>query len=354
MPHPNDSEIIGTLDGLPVQRFTLRNTHGMTAEFSELGASLSALQVPDRHGVHADVVLGFGELAPCLAASSPYFGATVGRVANRILNARCEVQGQTLTLARNAGDHHLHGGLRGFDKRVWSGKRVASHDSQSVEFEYVSPAGEEGYPGQLLSRVRYALTDSNELRVEMSAQTSEPTLVNLAHHSYWNLNGHDSGNVFDHELQIHATHFTPAEPIPDGRVLPVEGTPHDFRQLKNVGMDLQRAGAPPVGFDHNWVVDGERGTLRPVALLRSPASGRMMTLVADQPGVQFYSGNFLDGSHRGKSGAVYGRHAGLCLETQCHPNSINVPEWREDVMLLPGSTYTHRMVHRFETFDETT
>lgn len=342
-----DPRVLGHVEGQEVLEFTLAGPQGLRATVSELGAALTSLLVPDENGTLADVVLGFDSLEPCLATSSPYFGVTVGRVANRIRDGRCEVEGRPLPLARNDGPHHLHGGKRGLDKRIWKGRVMRDAEHPSVEFRYHSPAGEEGYPGDLDVTVRYSLTDDGALGIEMTARTSELTPVNLAHHSYWNLEGHDQGDVLDHELQLHASRYTPGDPVPDGRVLEVGGTPFDFRSPKRIGADLEQAGATPIGFDHNWLVDGAPGTLRPVAHLRATRSGRQMILEADQPGVQFYSGNFLDGSHVGKGGIPYPRHAGLCLETQCPPNAINVPEWRDGVLLAPGDEYRHRMVHRF-------
>jgi aldose 1-epimerase len=342
-----ESEPFGHVDGQEVRRFVLTNAAGSVAKVSELGATLASLWLPDRDGKMDDVVLGFESQEPSLAAGSPYFGVTAGRVANRIMDARCEFQGRTLELAANDDPHHLHGGARGFDKRVFRGVALSEPGVQRAELRYTSPAGEEGYPGELEVVVRYSLRDDNALRIEMEATTSEPTLVNMAHHSYWNLDGHDSGGIEGHELKLHAARYTPGEPVPDGRIFEVEGTPYDFTAGKCIGDDLERGGASPIGFDHNWVVDGEPHELRPVAELRSVRSGRVLRLEANQPGVQFYSGNFLDGTARGKQGAVYRRHAGLCLETQAHPNSPNVPAWQPDVLLSPGESYRHVMIHRF-------
>ncbi|HEY3496893.1 MAG TPA: aldose epimerase family protein, partial [Polyangiaceae bacterium] len=216
-----------------------------------------------------------------------------------------------------------------------------------LRFRYVSKDGEEGYPGTVTAQTTYTLTNQNELRVEMVATTDKTTLVNMAHHSYWNLGGHASGTIEDHELSLQATEYTPGDPmVPTGQVRKVAGTPFDFTSAKPVGKDLAKTGGNPVGYDHNFVVSGEAHRLRPVARLKDPKSGRVLTLEADQPGVQFYSGNFLDGSLTGK-GAKYVKHAGLCLETQKFPNSINVPAWQNEVILEPGQTYKHLMIHRF-------
>jgi aldose 1-epimerase len=216
-----------------------------------------------------------------------------------------------------------------------------------VKFSYSSPAGEEGYPGTVTATTVYTLTDNDELQIEMSAISDAPTVINMAHHSYWNLAGHASGPVDQQQLQLFASSYTPATNlIPSGAVEPVQGTPFDFTQPKPIARDLAAAGGSPAGFDHNWVVDGDPHQLRPVARLADPQSGRVLTLEADQPGVQFYTGNFLDGVS-GKSGARYERHAGLCLETQKFPNAINVPAWRQQVILEPGQSYQHRMNFHF-------
>jgi aldose 1-epimerase len=331
-----------------VELYTLTNLNGLMLKVATYGAIVTELHVPDRHGKLADVVLGFEDLDGYVK-SSPYFGATVGRVANRIRDAKFELAGKKYPLVANNPPHHLHGGTRGWDKVVWSALERQSPDGPGLELSYVSKDGEEGYPGTVSARVVYTLTNANELRIEMQATTDQTTLVNLAHHSYWNLNGHDAGPITDHELTLFADNYTPGDPaVPTGVVKPVKGTPFDFTEPKLIGQDLPATGGTPLGYDHNWVVNGDPGTLRPVARVRAPKSGRVLTLDADQPGVQFYSGNFLDGSAVGK-GATYTRHSGLCLETQKFPNAINVPAWAKQVILEPGQTYRHTMVHRFST-----
>ena len=216
----------------------------------------------------------------------------------------------------------------------------------AIRLTYVSKDGEEGYPGTVSASVVYTLTDENEFRVDMAATTDSTTLVNLAQHTYWNLGGIASGTILDAELTLHADKFTPGDPmVPSGAIESVRGTPFDFTSPKPIGRDLEKAGGTPVGYDANWVVDGDPHAMRPVAKVKDPKSGRVMTLTADQPGVQFYSGNFLDGSLEGK-GVVYQKHAALCLETQVFPNAINVPAWQKDVILRPGQTYRHTMVHK--------
>lgn len=332
----------------PVQLYTLTNKNGLIAKISNYGAIVTELHAPDRSGRLADVVLGFENLDGYLAGH-PYFGAIVGRVANRIGNAVFALEGSRYTLAPNDKPHHLHGGRRGWDKVVWTARTADTADGPSIELTYVSKDGEEGYPGTVTARTVYTLTNNNELKVEMEATTDRTTVVNMAHHSYWNLAGHASGTVLDHVLTLHADRYTPGTPmVPDGRVLPVAKTPFDFTAGKRIGQDVKAAGGNPTGYDHNFVVNGEPNRLRAVARLKDPASGRVMTLTADQPGVQFYTGNFLDGSHKGK-GATYVQYAGLCLETQKFPNAINVPAWQDQVILRPGQPYRHVMLHAFST-----
>jgi len=327
-----------------VSLYTLKNQHGLTAKLMTYGATLTELDLPDRHGQFADVVLGFDSVDEYVK-SSPYFGATIGRVANRIKNAKFELNGKTYPLAANNPPNHLHGGTRGWDKVIWDAEIVPNHTA--VTFKYISKAGEEGYPGTVSAQVTYTLTDTDELRVEFAATTDAPTPLNLAHHSYWNLAGQGSGTILDHELMLNADRYTPGDLVPDGSVKPVKGTPFDFTSPKPIGKDIQRAGGHPVGFDSNFIVNGDPKALRLVAKLKDPKSGRVLTLSADQPGVQFYSGNFLDGTVKGKGGAVYPQYAAVCLETQKFPNAINVPAWKESVVLNPGQTYTHTMVHAF-------
>ena len=343
---PTTAAAFGKLGDTPVQIYTLTNKNGLVARITNYGATLTELHVPDRAGTLADVVLGFDDLDGYRKGTA-YFGAIVGRVANRIMNASFELEGQRYSLAANDRPHHLHGGRTGWDKVIWNARPVDTADGPALELIYVSKDGEEGYPGTVTARTVYTLTNKNELKVEMDATTDKTTLVNMAHHSYWNLGGYNSGTILDHELMLNADQYTPGTPmVPDGRVVSVKGTPFDFTSVKAVGRDLKQAGGKPIGYDHNFVVNGPPTQLRPVARLRDPKSGRVMTVAADQPGVQFYTGNFLDGSAKGK-GATYGQYAALCLETQKFPNAINVPAWRDQVILRPGQMYRHLMVHTF-------
>jgi aldose 1-epimerase len=334
----------GTVDGQPVQLYTLTNANGVFVKITNYGAIVTEVHVPDRSGQLADVVLGFDEV-DSYVKKSPYFGAIVGRVANRIKNATFVLDGKTIHLNPNNPPNHLHGGTRGWDKRLWKAAPKQRPDGPSLKLTYVSPDGEESYPGTVSASVTYTLTNDNALRVEMRATTDRPTLVNMAHHSYWNLAG--GGTILDHQLTIPADTFTPGDPIvPDGTIKAVKGTPFDFTSAKPIGRDLEAAGGKPIGFDHNWIVNGDPHRLRVVARLKDPRSGRVMTLSADQPGLQFYSGNYLDGSNRGK-GVAQVQHAGLCLESQKFPNAINVPGWRDQVILRPGQVYRHTMIHQF-------
>jgi len=340
----------GDLDGKEVELFTLTNANGLTAKITNYGALLVELHVPDRAGQLGDIVLGYDNLADYLT-KSPYFGATVGRVANRIAHGKFQLGAETYTLATNNGPNHLHGGTKGWDKVVWSAETQQTDRGPAVNFSYMSQDGEEGYPGTVTATARYTLTNDNELVVEMGATTDATTLVNMAHHSYFNLSAGQADTVLQHLLTLSASQYTPGMP-PDGRVVSVESTPFDFRTPKAVGRDLEAAGSAggdaPVGYDSNWIVDGDPGKMRLVARLKDPGSGRVMTLEANQPGVQFYSGCFLDGSTKGK-GRVHHQYGALALETQAFPNAINVPEWKRQVVLEPGRVYQHTMIHRFST-----
>lgn len=335
-----------------MQLHTLTNKNGLVLKASDYGTIITELHVPDRSGRLADIVLGYEDVAE-YAKATPYFGATVGRVANRIEHAALELNGQRYPLFANNGPHHLHGGQRGWDKVTWRAERRESASGPELHFSYTSPDGEEGYPGTVQARTTYALTHDDELIVTMEATTDAPTVVNMAHHTYWNLAGHGSGSIEAHELLLHADTYTPSEPVPGadpvprGAVESVAGTPFDFTRERAIGRDLRSVGGVPAGYDHNWVVRGAPDELRPAARVKDPSSGRVLELLANQPGVQFYSGKFLDGSLRGKGGVTYEQYAGLCLESQKFPNAVNVPAWKDQVLLLPGHTYHHVMVHRF-------
>lgn len=336
----------GKVGGTEVKLYTLKNKHGVVAKITNYGGIITELHVPDKAGKTADIVLGYDKLDDYVKAT-PYFGAVIGRVANRVKNAQFALDGKTYKLAANNAPHALHGGKVGWDKVVWSAEALETDSGPALKLTYVSKDGEEGYPGTVTAHNTYTLTNGNELKVEMDATTDKTTIVNMAHHSYWNLAGHESGPITGQELTLFADQYTPGDPVPDGKVKAVKGTPFDFTAPKLIGKDLKDAGGKPTGFDSNWVVKGDPHTLRPVAKLKDPKSGRVLELSADQPGVQFYSGNFLDGSNKGKGGVVYQQYTGLCLESQKFPNSINVPAWKDEVILKPGATYKHVMVHKF-------
>ena len=339
----------GMQDEPRITTFTLRNAGGMTAKLTNYGTILMELHVPGRDGKTADVVLGFDRTDDYLKPH-PFFGATAGRVANRIRNASFTLDGKEYTLAKNNGPHTLHGGVKGFDKYAWSATPGDGPDGSWVSFSRTSPDGEEGFPGTVKATVTYRLTPKNELVIEMTATTDKPTLVNLANHSYWNLAGHGSGTVLGQEMQLFCDRYTPGDAtlVPKGTIEPVAGTPYDFTKPKKIGQDLEKTGGNPVGYDTNFVVNGRAGELRPAAKVVDPSSGRVMELLTTEPGVQFYTGNFLEGTVKGKNGAVYVKHAGFCLETQKYPDAIHHPEWPQPI-LRPGETYRHVMVHRFST-----
>lgn len=337
----------GEVEGQTAELYTLTNAGGCVLRLTNYGAALTELHVPDRQGRLADVVLGF-ERVQGYVEHKAFFGATVGRVANRIRAATFSLDGKRYEVEATDGPHHLHGGRRGWDRALWKAETELRPEGPCVRLRHVSPDGDEGYPGQVSAQVEYTLTNGDELVVAMSATTDRPTVLNLAHHSYWNLGGQHSGSVLDHEVSLAADEFTPGDPVvPTGEVRLVEGTAFDFRRPKAVSRDLAKVANEPLGFDHNWVVSGAVGQLRPVARVFHPGSGRVMALESDAPGVQFYTGNYLDGSLVGKGGQRYAQYAGLCLETQAFPNAINVPAWQSQVVLRPGHTYRHTMRHRF-------
>jgi len=340
----------GTTDGQGVELFTLTNKNGASVSVMTYGAAITALRVPDRSGVMADIVLGFDDLAGYLK-DNPFFGVIVGRVANRIRDGKCSIAGKDYRLPVNDPPHHLHGGPRGWDKLVWQAEVREAPEGPSLRLHRRSPDGEAGYPGTVEAEVIYMLAEAaNHLSIAMRATADATTLVNMAQHSYFNLGGEGEGTILDHELTLPASAYTPGDPmVPTGEVRAVEGTPFDFRAPKPVGRDLKATGGNPVGYDHNFVVDGAPGALRLVARVKDPRSGRVMTLEADQPGVQLYTGNFLNGTVVGKRGRPYEQHTGFCLETQRFPNAVNVPAWRDQVVLQPGQVYAHHMMYRFTT-----
>jgi aldose 1-epimerase len=337
-----------TKDGLAVDLYTLTNANGVVARIITYGALLTELHVPDRNGATADVVLGFRTLKG-YESDHPYFGATIGRVANRIAKGKFKLNGQEYTLATNNGPNHLHGGLKGFDKRVWKAQPVSVAGVPAVRFAYTSADMEEGYPGALTATVTYTLTHSNELRLEYTATTDKPTIVNLANHSYFNLAGEGQGTILDHELTIMADRFTPVDDtlIPTGEIASVRGTVMDFNRSTAIGARIKEVSGPaPGGYDHNYVLSHGGGVLAMSATVREPKSGRVMEVLTSEPGVQLYTGNFLDGTITGKAGIAYQKNFGFCLETQHFPDSINHPNF-PPVVLQPGRPFKSTTVYRF-------
>lgn len=342
----------GKVDGQDVDLYTLTNKNGLVMKVTNYGVIITEFWTPDRTGKLGDIVGGYENVDGYVKAT-PYFGTTVGRVANRIKDAEFKLEGKTYKLAANNGVHHLHGGKKGWDKVIWSAAPGGTAEDPAVTFTYVSKDGEESYPGTVTAKVTYTLTSKNEFKVDIEATTDKTTIVNPAHHSYWMLQGVGNGGIKDQILWINATKYTPGkvskpgtDPVPDGTVKPVAGTPFDFTKPKPIGKDLEAVGGKPVGYDNFWVVDGDPRAMRPVATVKDPKSGRVLTLEADQPGVQFYAGIFLDGTITGK-GVTYKQYDALCLETHAFVNAINVPAWKDTVILKPGQTYTQHMNHKF-------
>jgi aldose 1-epimerase len=350
-----ETAVYGKLDdGREVKIFTLANAKGVTARVMEYGAILVGVEVPDSKGRTADVTLGYDTLSGWLGSPS-YFGATVGRFGNRIAHGKFTLDGKEYSLATNNSPGgipcHLHGGLKGFDKVLWRGETVRKAGARGVALTYASKDGEEGYPGTLQVRVTYWLTDANELIWEAEATTDKPTIVNLAHHTYWNLSGDPTKPITGHLLMLAADSYLPTDKglIPTGKVAPVAGTPMDFRapiaigSRVNADFEALKLGG---GYDHCWVLRSGIGT-RLAARVTDPASGRIMEVLTDQPGVQFYCGNFLDGTVSGKKGVNIGFRTGLCLETEGFPDAPNHPDFPSTV-LRPGQTYHHTMIVRFK------
>jgi len=335
-----------TADGQAVELYTLTNDKGNSVKVTTYGGIVTQINVPDRSGKAADVVLGFDSLDK-YTDGHPYFGAITGRVANRIAGGKFSLDGTEYTLAVNNGPNSLHGGKVGFDKRVWKADTKAVSDGQQIALHYVSKDGEEGYPGNLDTTVTYTWTNDNELKIDYKATTDKPTIVNLTNHSYFNLGGEGSGTVLDHVLTLNAEKYTPvnADMIPTGEVAPVAGTPLDFTKPTPIGERIAQL-SETKGYDHNFVVDGKAGTLRPAAKVKDPASGRVMEVLTTEPGVQLYTGNFLDGKEVGIAGKPYVKHGAFCLETQHYPDAVNQKSF-PSVVLRPGETYKSTTVYKF-------
>jgi aldose 1-epimerase len=339
-----------TADGTPVELFTLRNSSGVEARIMTYGGIVVSLKVPDRAGKLDDVVLGYDTLEGYLKDNGPYFGALIGRYGNRIAKGKFTLNGREYTLARNNGENHLHGGIKGFDKVVWKATPLTA---RSLKLTYMSKDGEEGYPGNLNVQVIYTLTNQNELKIDYAATTDKATVLNLTHHSYFNLAGAGSGDILSHEVLINADRFTPVADsgaIPTGELRSVKGTPMDFTKPVAVGARIEqdddqiRFGR---GYDHNWVLNKTRARAPGLAArVYEAKTGRVMEVYTTEPGVQFYTGNFLDGTITGKGGKVYNQRYGLCLEAQHFPDSPNEPSFPSTV-LKPGEKYTQTTIYKF-------
>ncbi len=341
-----------TAQGQAVELFTLTREGAPVVTVTDQGGFIVSIKAKDRTGKEADVILGYRDLAGYEKAKD-YLGCLVGRYANRIAKGRFTLDGKSYQLATNNGPNSLHGGPTGFGTRLWTPRIVSGPEGDALELTYVSKDGEEGYPGTLTAKVVYSLRADGGLVIDYTATTDKPTVVNLTNHAYFNLAGEGQGTILDHTLQLEADTFTPVDPtlIPTGEMRPVAGTPFDFRQPTAIGAriaaddeQLKRGG----GYDHNFVLRGKMGELRLVARVTEPKSGRMLEVYTTEPGIQFYSGNFLDGSIVGKSGKPYVKRGGLCLEAQHYPDSPNRPEW-PSVVLRPGQTYRHTTVYRVTT-----
>jgi len=341
-----------TADGKTADLYTLKNKNGMQVSITTFGATVVSIMVPDKAGKMADVALGYDDLAG-YELNKNYLGVLVGRYGNRIAHGKFSIDGTEFTLAKNNGDNSLHGGIKGFNKAMWEAKDVSKGGAAAVEMKYVSKDGEEGYPGNLSVTVVYTLTNKNELKIDYSATTDKKTVVNLTNHTYFNLAGQGNGDILKHELMINADTFTPVDSglIPTGELKKVEGTPFDFRKATAIGARIDandeqiKLGG---GYDHNFVLNRKAATgLSLAARASDPTSGRAMEVWTTEPGVQFYTGNFLDGSFKGKGGIAYQKRTAFCLETQHFPDSPNHPRF-PTTLVQPGEKYHTTTVYKFE------
>ena len=336
-----------TADNVEVDLYVLTNANGMKAKVTTYGGILTELDVPDRDGKLGNVVLGFDNLAAYLAGH-PHFGATTGRVANRIAKGKFTLDGKEYKLAVNNGPNALHGGLKGFDKVVWKGEAKVTPDTAAVQLSYLRKDGQEGYPGNLTTTVTYTLTNENEIRIDYKATTDKPTPVNLTNHSYFNLGGPASGDILDHELTIEADEYTPADDtlIPTGEIKSVKGTPLDFTKPAKIGSRIAQVADKTGGYDHNFVLRSKGGKLALAARAYDPKTGRVMETYTTEPGVQLYTANFLDGKLKDKDGTLLKKHQAFCLEAQHFPDAVNHPDF-PSVIIRPGETYTQTTSYKF-------
>ncbi len=341
----------GSKDGKAVDLYTLTNANGMQVKITNYGGAITSVIVPDKDGKMADVCLGFDNLEDYVA-KSPYFGCIVGRFGNRIAKGKFELNGETYTLATNNDPNHLHGGVVGFDKVVWDGETFKAEDKVGVKLSYLSKDGEEGYPGNLNVTLTYSVTNDNEIVMDYEATTDKATHCNLTNHSYFNLKDAGASTILDHEMMIDADNITPVDNtlIPTGKLMPVSGTPFDFLKPEKIGArigddhDQLKFG---LGYDHNFVVNDVTGDMKMAARVVESETGRVLEVWSVEPGIQFYSGNFLDGSITGKEGNVYQQRSGFCLETQHYPDSPNQPNF-PTTQLNPGETYKTQTIYKFD------
>lgn len=348
---PVSKSAFGSVNGQDVALYTLRNKHGVVAKISTYAGTLTSLKVPDKDGKLVDVALGCDSVEGYLT-NCPYLGAIIGRFGNRIGGASFKLDDKEYKLAANNGPNNLHSGPNGFDKRIWTATPVNSRDGAALRLTYRSPDGEEGFPGNLKVSVLYTLTDNNELRVAFTAKTDKPTVCNLTYHPYFNLSGAGSGDILDHYVWINADKFTPVDSvqIPTGEIRPVAGTPLDFTAANTIGSRIDAADEQikfGAGYDHNWVINQSKpGRVTLQARASSPKTGISMEILSSEPGLQFYTGNFLDGTVPGKDGQVYPRRSGFCMEPQHFPDSPNKPAF-PSTTLRPGETYHNTIVYKF-------
>jgi aldose 1-epimerase len=343
-----------TVDEKQIDIFTLTNRNGVSAEITNFGGIILSLKVPDKQGKLDDVVLGYENLEDYYK-QGPYFGALIGRFANRIEKARFNLNGVEYKLAENDGDNQLHGGLKGFDKVVWDAEVVSNFGSECLELSYFSKDGEEGYPGNVNVKVTYTLTEDNAIKIEYYAVSDKDTVVNITNHAYFNLSGHASGDILKHKVMIDSNSFTASNEnfIATGEIRNVEGTPMDFTGFKFVGERINSEYDQIIfgnGYDHNWILNVSGKTPEKAAEVQDEDSGRVLEVFTTKPGVQFYSGNFLNGSDVGKGGVPYNQRAGLCLETQYFPNSMNLKNFPSPV-LKAGEEYKHTTIYKFSVLD---
>jgi len=345
------SKVFGeTPDGTALL-YTLTNRNGMEVCISNYGGIITSLKVPDKNGVLADVVLGFDSLSGYRSSANPYFGGIIGRYGNRIAKGKFTIEGNVYALVTNDGPNHLHGGTKGFDKVLWKSQETSGGDSKGLTLTYLSKDMEEGYPGNLEVKVYYLINNKNELMIRYEANTDKPTVCNLTNHTYFNLRGEGNGDILGHEIKIDADWLTPVDKtlIPTGEMMAVKGTPFDFRIFKPIGKDIAAKHTQIKfgnGYDHNFVLGDAGGKRQRVATVIEPISGRRMEVLSEEPGVQFYTGNFLDGNIAGKNGHKYGFRTGFCLETQHYPDAPNQEKF-PSTLLMPLESYKTSTVYKF-------